>query len=718
MCSARSWLIQSIQLVALSLAACSGGSSGSGTPPPPTPTINSFTVAPSFVTTGQSATLTWSVASATSLSISGIGTVTGTSVKVTPSADTDYVLTATNQYGSTTAKSSLAVFPPPKYWFAAWPNLPDPNWGSVDFVALFGPTAPWPIAASHIQVFQIETYELELFSDAVLSELFADLKRRHMALVFNWGPLLQHDCGTGEGFQGAGALHYAQTIRDHGGSPQYISFDEPYQMASQGPCHWTPEQVAQNAAAQVAIVRTIFPDVIVGDIEGVSAEHMNPGYLDGLQAWFDAWQRVTGAPFAFFHADINRVTDWKPVITVLQIALKQRHIPFGVLNTGGDAIGDLAWVTAAKALYADYENRGGGIPEQVVFQSWMQYPRHLLPETDPSTFMYFVNSYFRDRTTLSFSVTGDLAHGRLMLKDSGSALPGAAISVTAVPTYGNGLPAAFKSAGNIVPVGTNAIEFGARVNAECAWSPATDFYLSSFNFDAGKAGAIGGDFGNQLTGWGVSGTADVQLTNSELHVRAGPDDLMYLNGPTPSFNGVGLPFTFTVNATIPSSSRGGGCAVVMFVKDGNVETGRVSIQLAPLPISIATTTTAVDGTFELNLPVLPADYELWADYPGSDTLWPASAGVAISTNPSLNLITASLPSGTIDTAYAQTLVATGGLVPYLWVGTGVPPGLTLHEDGTLAGTPKAAGTYTVSVSVVDDSAQTQIVSKSLPIVIQ
>jgi len=77
-----------------------------------------------------------------------------------------------------------------------------------------------------------------------------------------------------------------------------------------------------------------------------------------------------------------------------------------------------------------------------------------------------------------------------------------------------------------------------------------------------------------------------------------------------------------------------------------------------------------------------------------------------------------LPSGTVGTPYAQTLVATGGLVPYLWVGTGVPPGLTLHEDGTLAGTPKAAGTYTISVSVVDDSAQTQMVNKSLPIVIQ
>jgi len=62
--------------------------------------------------------------------------------------------------------------------------------------------------------------------------------------------------------------------------------------------------------------------------------------------------------------------------------------------------------------------------------------------------------------------------------------------------------------------------------------------------------------------------------------------------------------------------------------------------------------------------------------------------------------------------------ATGGLPPYLWVGVGLPPGLTLHQDGTLTGTPTTTGTYTASVSVIDDSTPVQIADVSLPILIQ
>ncbi len=53
----------------------------SGAPPPPPPTISSFTAAPTAITSGQTSTLSWSVSGATSLSISGIGTVTGTTRK-------------------------------------------------------------------------------------------------------------------------------------------------------------------------------------------------------------------------------------------------------------------------------------------------------------------------------------------------------------------------------------------------------------------------------------------------------------------------------------------------------------------------------------------------------------------------------------------------------------------------------------------------------------
>src|SRR5262249_833650 len=172
---------------------------------------------------------------ATTLSISGIGTVTGSSVLVTPAADTDYLLTATNDFGSTTAHTSVAVFPPPTVWFApigATKATPEVQ-GSVDYFDLFSPTAPWSGAAAHVTVFKMYS-DMLMLADATLREMFADLKRRHIAFAIEWGPLEPvGSCGVGlEGFFGAQALTFAQRIHDLGGSLQYIAFDEPLANAS------------------------------------------------------------------------------------------------------------------------------------------------------------------------------------------------------------------------------------------------------------------------------------------------------------------------------------------------------------------------------------------------------------------------------------------------------------------------------------------------------
>jgi hypothetical protein len=76
------------------------------------PTISSFTASPALVSpfdAGASATLSWSVASATSLSISGLGAVLGNSIQVSPSQTTTYTLTASNAQGAVTAQTTVTV---------------------------------------------------------------------------------------------------------------------------------------------------------------------------------------------------------------------------------------------------------------------------------------------------------------------------------------------------------------------------------------------------------------------------------------------------------------------------------------------------------------------------------------------------------------------------------------------------------------------------------
>jgi hypothetical protein len=123
------------------------------------------------------------------------------------------------------------------------------------------------------------------------------------------------------------------------------------------------------------------------------------------------------------------------------------------------------------------------------------------------------------------------------------------------------------------------------------------------------------------------------------------------------------------------------------------------------------------GTFTFNLAAGPAPYVLWADYAGSDTLWPAAAAVSIGAPPALAITTSTLADATAGSPYAQQLVATGGSAPYLWAAGTLPAGIILKQDGTLIGTPATAGTYTMAVSVVDESDSPQVVDASQQLVI-
>ena len=73
--------------------------------------------------------------------------------------------------------------------------------------------------------------------------------------------------------------------------------------------------------------------------------------------------------------------------------------------------------------------------------------------------------------------------------------------------------------------------------------------------------------------------------------------------------------------------------------------------------------------------------------------------------PPVTVTTASLPGGTVGTAYSQTLTASGGAGGYTWaVSSGtLPAGLSLGASGTISGTPTTAGTASFTVTVTDSS---------------
>ncbi|MDD4295380.1 MAG: beta-propeller fold lactonase family protein [Ruminiclostridium sp.] len=73
-----------------------------------------------------------------------------------------------------------------------------------------------------------------------------------------------------------------------------------------------------------------------------------------------------------------------------------------------------------------------------------------------------------------------------------------------------------------------------------------------------------------------------------------------------------------------------------------------------------------------------------------------------STNSVLTINTGGITTATAGSPYSASLVAGGGTAPYTWGAAGLPAGFSLDAStGTLTGTPAAAGTWMVNVTLSD-----------------
>jgi putative Ig domain-containing protein/dockerin type I repeat protein len=100
----------------------------------------------------------------------------------------------------------------------------------------------------------------------------------------------------------------------------------------------------------------------------------------------------------------------------------------------------------------------------------------------------------------------------------------------------------------------------------------------------------------------------------------------------------------------------------------------------------------------------------------SQTAGPASVTILIV--PAAIVFATSLQAGQVGLYYPATPVVSGGVPPYVVTASGVPPGLSINDQGFLSGrsTDTSAGQYTMIVSV-EDSVGTAAGPASIPITI-
>jgi uncharacterized protein (TIGR03437 family) len=562
-------------------------------------------------------------------------------------------------------------------WFspivpAAWNNMI----GSVDYLDLFAPGADWTTASSRIQVFKMYPQMLSptfsgSFSDATLQQIFSYLNSHRIALAVEFPPLTPTAaCGMGvEGFAGELALPEATRILQLGGNLQYVAFDEPFYHGSTlytGPngCQWTPQQIAANAFQSLVQIRTVFPNVIAGDIEPV------PGGADWLSqytAGIDAWRAAAGAPFAFFHFDINWQVDWKPSVESMRQALQQRGIPFGIIYNGWTTdLSDAQWMNDAENHYAEWEAQGGTIPSHVIFQSWYAYPDHVLPETDPTALTYLIDSYFRQRTKLSLNVSSSQATGSLA-GSQGGPLASAPLTLTAQATTGSGTVANYVLSG-VVPAAIAQAVIQICINA-CGDAGTTDINVYSFQY-TGSGGQTSLNFEKGLAGWAVdgNGAAVVQPSSdangTSIHISATSTQQTFVNS-SPLTIIPGDSYSLTIRARVSPSSVGSGHFALVFLNSSGTEVSRATLNFAPPTLTLGSGQTASDGTYNIAFtPLNQGGYQLQAAYTGTSALWPAFASSPLSTTPSISsngLVNAAdlkveaLPPDTWFTIFGQNL---------------------------------------------------------------
>ena len=500
--------------------------------------------------------------------------------------------------------------------------------GSPEYMSLFTPEAPWKTAAAHTNVFKVYSTWVDPASDEDLKVQFADLKRRGIALALEAGAMTGTEaCGQGiEGQGGDSLLKIARKIQRDGGVLRYLAMDEPIYywtlFAGKNACRYTVDQMVANAAVTLRAFHAEFPDVLIGDIEPfpVAATEWLAQYRAGIQAF----QKALAFPLRFFHADVawsapTHLSD----LAALRKMLAAEHLPLGIIYNGTGSAGDQAdprWVEAAKRHMVSVEMAQGS-PEMVIFQSWDPYPKKLLPDSDPGSFTWLINSYFRRRTTLRGDLRDSTFRG-MLTTDDGHPIANAPITLTLSPTAGDGLPSEYSIDGN-VPAGAQTIVFGARINQECNCDGTADLLLSGFRLEAGGAGVVHRDFLGQLAGWSVS-SGFAKMEGTALHIALKRGESFLLNSEPISFTAA-VPFTLRVQAQVAPRSVGSGYFALIFL-GASGEVGRVLIPLAPATVTLGTATTDSSGRFRLRLPAKrPEAFQVEATYAGDKENWPALA---------------------------------------------------------------------------------------------
>jgi hypothetical protein len=487
-----------------------------------------------------------------------------------------------------------------------------PKWrqwhASIDYMDLFRPDAPWQTVAGRTSVFKIGTAYALSGNEDQLRTIFGDLERRGIALGLESG-LLPKDgpCGKRDEAHIAPDLleKMLARLKTLGAHVKYVAIDEAvtygYKPKPDGSCSEPASEIAKQIAPNISLVKRYFPNAQIGDIEVVNLSQDLTNQVKLFPALFAA---ATGSPLAFMHTDVNWSDAALRNLAALAQDMKAKGIPFGVIYTAApDVDSDVAWTANVRRHIAEVETEFSIRPDAAVFQTWVKYPSHLLPESQDGTLTNLMLGYLRDRPSIKIARSGQTVSG--ILSDSaGRPIPNATVTISAEDVRGV-FELQSKQITGTVPQNARSAVIGVRIDTEgvCACAGDVDAKLGTVEYREGigrsQVIALPGESGDMREFHASKGNP--QAVNSRAFLV------------TP-----GVQFSLTIPASVTAQSEGAGYVAVIFLGADGKGVLRQMWRFKPnqLPIGEAKTDSA--GRFSAIVPpaISKLDPKLSAHFEG------------------------------------------------------------------------------------------------------
>ena len=244
-----------------------------------------------------------------------------------------------------------------------------------------------------------------------------------------------------------------------------------------------------------------------------------------------------------------------------------------------------------------------------------------------------------------------------------------------------------------LPSGTEGAYYDQAITAS-GGTPAYSYEVTSGSLPTGLMLSSAGDLSGTPT---AEGTYNFTVTTTDADSCTGSKAYSVkidpASCPTIKISPASLPNGTVGTAYSQGLSSSGGTSPYSY----STSSGTVPPGLALSSTGTLSGTPTASGGFSFSVTATDAD-SCTGNISYSVTISPASC-------PTIILSPSSLPSGSVDQSYSQTISATGGTSPYTYsVASGsLPPGLELSSGGVLAGIPTTAATFTFIVTAVDAS---------------